>query len=255
METKRTDLHSHILPGIDDGAKNIEESLSLLCEARKQNIGQIVFTPHYNADRTSVGNFIRSRNESLKLLTECEKFKELGLSYRVGSEVYYSVSLADCDLSDLCFSGTNYILIELPTQIKPHGLKYTLDNVINRGFIPIIAHIERYSYIMNNPSILYDLVERGCLAHINAEVLTKNDSRSALVLKLIKWGIVQLICSDCHSIKKRPPDLAIGYSVIEKKLGKKYARRLEENSSVVFDNGIVDLQDIKKPMNFLGTWI
>ena len=120
---------------------------------------------------------------------------------------------------------------------------------------PIIAHVERYDYVSKDPTILYDLVERGCLAHVNAEVLIRDSSKSSLPFKYIKWGLVHFICSDCHSIEKRPPNIEQGYSIIRKKLGEDYFDMLTGNAERVFNGKRIDLSEIKKPRNFFGSWI
>lgn len=255
MENHMIDLHCHILPGIDDGAGNIDDSLSLLREQKAQKVKSVVFTPHFNYDKVSINEFEAARENSLRTLTENGEFKKMNISFKVGAEVYFSVSLADNEIGSLCFSDTNYILIELPLEIKPHGLMYTIDNVINRGYIPIIAHVERYAYVSNNPIILYDLINKGCLAHINAEALLNKGKRSSVCLKYIKWGLVQLICSDCHSMKHRPPNLEEAYAFLSRNLGKEYVDWLTGNSEKVFNGELPDLLHIRKPRYLFGSWM
>lgn len=261
MAVKKTDIHTHILPGIDDGAKNISESLALLKEQKSQGVNQVIFTPHFrfknngNASK-DIKEFIEKRDMSFKLLTENSSFKDFDISVKMGSEVYYSVDLSECIYFDeLCISGTSYLLIELPMQIKPHGMKYVMSNLINKGYIPVIAHIERYSYIMDDPMLLYDLVEIGCLSQINAEVFIEKNKRVNILKKMIKLGLVHFISSDCHSIEKRPPNLKQGYSEIQKKVGVKYLEMFDENSKLLFDNKIVESQNIREPINILGVWV
>ena len=249
------DLHCHILPGIDDGAADVTEALKLLHEEQSQGVNKVVFTPHYNSDKIKLSDFLSYRELSLKLLSENDGFKKINVSFKVGAEVYFSVSLADSEIERLCFSDTKYILIELPVQIKPNGLMYTIDNVINRGYIPIIAHVERYSYIAEDPIILYDLVAKGCLAHINASAVLRKGAVCFTALRYIKWGLVQLICSDCHSMKKRPPNLEKAFSAIEDSLGKRYAEKLIANGEKVFNGGCIDFSDLKKPKKVFGKWL
>lgn len=254
-EKTMIDLHCHILPGIDDGAKTVEDSLKLLREEKAQGVDSIVFTPHFNPERCSLDEFIAKRNKSLKLLSENNEFQKLNICFKTGAEVYFSVGLADMKLDDLCFAGTDYILIELPVQFKPHGLTYALDNVINRGYTPIIAHVERYKYISENPIVLYDLVERGCLAHVNANAVLLKGRTYFNTLKYIKWGLVRFMCSDCHSIERRPPNLRSGLSVIEKSLGKQYVQQMIASGETVFNGEPLEIFDIKKPRCILGRWL
>lgn len=261
MAVKMTDIHTHILPGIDDGAKNIKESLALIREQKNQGVNQIVFTPHFrfnknNTNTKDIKSFVANRDCSLKQLTENEEFRDMNISFRYGAEVYYSVNLAECEfLDELCIAGTNYILIELPTQIKPHGLFLIFNNLINKGYTPVIAHIERYSYIVKDPIFLYELIENGCLAQINSEVLQEKGKRADNVIKMIKLGLVHFISSDCHSIEKRPPNLHDGYMAINKKMGNKYVDILKENSRMLFENQVVEVELSRKPKKIFGNWI
>jgi len=255
MAKTMTELHCHILPGIDDGAKDLDSSLALLREEKKQGVDSIVFTPHFNFEKISVEDFVAIRENAYRQLANNEEFQKMNFSTKLASEVYFSANLDSADLEPLCFGGNEYILIEFPFHFKPHGIMNMIDNVINRGYTPIIAHVERYDYVSKDPTILYDLVERGCLAHINAEVLIRNSSKSSLPMKYIKWGLVQFICTDCHSIERRPPNIEQGYEIVRKKLGDEYFNILSENAKRVFDGKKIDLSEIKRPRNFLGSWI
>ena len=255
MARKMTDLHCHILPGIDDGAKNIDCSLALLREEKKQGVGAIMFTPHFNIEKISVADFVERRNNAYRILCENEEFQDMNIATKLAAEVYFSVTLDKEDLDGLCFGDSNYILIELPFHFKPHGLSYAIDNVINRGFTPILAHVERYDYVAKDPMILYDLISKGCLAHINAETLISSSSKSSMPMKYIKWGFVHFLCTDCHSIDRRPPNLEQGYDILKKKMGSECVDMMLENAQYIFKGQPIDLPDIKKPKSFLGNWI
>lgn len=249
------DLHCHILPGIDDGAKTIDDSLALIEAEQRQNVNSIVFTPHFNIERISVEEFSERRKCSMNTLISSPDFAEYNISVKTGAEVYFSLKLMDTDIKPLCFDGTDYILIELPVTERPYGLNHTLTDIINRGYIPILAHVERYSYFSADPTMLYDLVMKGCLAQINASSLLRNNNTTSLALKYIKWEMVHIVCSDCHSIEHRPPNMKKAFSYIEKKLGKQYTDWLIKNSNDIFNGNYVDIPIIKKPKKFLGMWI
>lgn len=256
MARKMIDLHCHILPGIDDGAKDLECSLSLLREQKRQGVQSIMFTPHFNREKKSVEEFVALRDAAYRKLIENEEFQSMNISVKTAAEIYFAANLDQMDLSKLSYGDSNYVLLELPFHFKPHGLMYVVDNVLNRGYIPIIAHVERYDYIAKEPDILYELAEKGCLAHINAETLIKDSSKSSMPMKYIKWGLVHFLCTDCHSMEKRPPKLEEAYSILEKKLGQDYCDDMLENAACVFNGEPLDLTDnIRKPKKFLGSWI
>ncbi len=263
METDRSrkkkkmiDLHCHILPGIDDGAKNVEDSLTLLREEKRQHISSIVFTPHFNFERISLDEFVQARKRSFELLSSSPEFQQLEISAKLGAEVYFSVKLNEYDLDPLCFEGTKYILIELSTGTRPYGLTHTMTDLLNRGYIPILAHVERYPYFADNPVELYNLVMKGCVAQVNAgAIIGKNEPSGGMAMKYLKWEIAQLISSDAHSMQKRPPRFAEAVSVIRKKLGDDYAEWVNKNSGDVFKGRYVDVPVLKKPKKILGKWI
>lgn len=248
------DLHCHILPGIDDGAKTTEDSLKLLAAEKRQNVNSIVFTPHYNPEKISVQDFCQARSNSFKTLISSDGFSEYEVSVKTGAEVYFSVKLRDIDIQPLCFDGTDYILIELPVNERPCGLTHTLTDIINRGYIPILAHVERYRYFTANPTMLYDLVMKGCLAQVNASSIVGNNNFSSIALKYIKWEMAHIVCSDCHSIKHRPPNTKKAFLYIEKKFGKQYTDWLIKNSKDIFSGNDIDMPVIKKPKKILGVW-
>lgn len=254
MENQMIDLHTHILPGIDDGARCVDDSLILLREQNQQGVNSVVFTPHFRSDKKAYEDFIEDRINSLNLLIESKEFKSMNMSIKVGAEVYFSVNLANMQLDALCFSGTRYILIELPVNFMPSGLTYTLNDILNKGYVPIIAHVERYPYIVKNPLILYDLVDRGCLAQVNAATLLNKGDAYSMALKFIKWGLAQFLCSDCHSMKGRPPNLKDGLSIVKKRLGKQYSECLIYNAENVFKDKTLDSLSIEKPKKILGSW-
>lgn len=245
------DMHCHILPEIDDGAKTVEVSIEMLREEKRQGVKSVVFTPHYNFERRSIEAFCQIREESLQKLKKTREFLDLMMSVRLGAEVYYSIKLMEQDVRPLCFEGTKYILIELPTNEKPYGLMHTMTSLINQGYIPILAHIERYPYFEEDPLELYELVSRGCLAQVNAGPVT---SKVPIVMKYIKWELAQVISTDCHSMGRRRPNLKDGMAAVKQKLGEQYSLWLEKNSKSIFSGKYIDIPVIKRPKKIFGTW-
>ena len=246
------DLHCHILPSIDDGAKNKDISLEMLKEERKQGVQAIIFTPHFNFNRIDVDNFIEGRQKSYESLMSVPEVGELGMKFKLGCEVYFSTKLNETELDPLCFEDTNYILIEFPTDQRPYGLKHTIVDILNRGYQPILAHVERYPYFTEDPDQLYDLIEKGCVAQINSGAILQNDKTA---LRYIKWGMAQLICTDAHNMKNRVPNLREGMRFVKKKYGEDYVDWFEKNAVDVFKGRYVDEPMMKKPKKILGFWI
>lgn len=249
------DMHCHILPGIDDGAKNEKESLELLRAEKEQGISKIVFTPHFNPERISLDKFLDIREKSYECLKNAEGFAELDVETKLGAEVYYSMRLIEMDVSKLCFENTNYILLEFPTTERPYGITHTVQNLIDRGYTPILAHVERYGYFTNDPTRLYDLVMSGCVAQVNAAAVVNGiSSKGVSALQYIKWEMAHIICSDAHSIEKRPPNTKAAYELVEKKLGEDYKIWLQKNSLDIYRDKLFDIPVVHKPKKFLGRW-
>ena len=178
--------------------------------------------------------------------------KELGIKFKLGAEVYFSTRLNEMELDELCFTDTNYILIEFPTDEKPYGLTHTVVDIINRGYQPILAHVERYPYFTSDPTRLYDLVEKGCIVQINAGAIIQGNK---IAMKYIKWGMAQLICTDCHDLEKRSPNLREAYSIVKKKFGEDYVDWFDRNARNVFLGKYVDMPQPKMPKKVMGIWI
>lgn len=249
------DLHCHILPGIDDGAKTKEISITLLDLEKIQGINSVVFTPHFKIDKISPEDFLKSRNKSFEELKSVVDYNKSNLNIKLGAEVLFSVSLLNIDLKPFCYEDTDYILVELPVKTKPYGLIEVLSDIINQGYTPIIAHIERYPYFIEDPTLLYELVMMGCLTHINAETIIQKNNLYKIVMKYFKWQLIHLICSDCHSVNRRPPNLKEAYKILQNSVGEQYTDWLIKNSQDVFYGRDVDLSVVKKPKKVLGIWI
>lgn len=204
------DLHSHILPGIDDGSKNAEMSLNMLRAAGQQGVQQIAATPHYYPVE-SVSDFLERRNraaEELKAVMAAagEQLPRVV----VGAEVAYRPGIGyEEDLRRLCIGGTEFLLLELP--FAPWGSEVVRDicnMVCARGITPILAHLERYLKLQKK-KMLAEVLRQGVLVQMNAEAVLERRTRSA-ALKMLKNGTVHLLGSDCHNLTTRKPNLGDG---------------------------------------------
>lgn len=223
------DIHSHILPAVDDGAKNTEESIELLKILKSQGVNHVVATPHFIPSEHNLEAYLSAVYEAKKELTAATQNLALPNIY-IGSEVYYFAGIGkSASISQLTLNNSNFLLLELAmTRIDGD----VLDDIINLyeilDLMPIIAHIERYSDQKGFKKLL-KLVEDGvCLAQLNASSLF-SPRLKRVSYKLIKKGYISFIATDTHSVRHRPPMLSRALSAIEENLGKSYSDKLIEN--------------------------
>ena len=120
--------------------------MSLIQKEMEDGVVGIVFTPHFHYERITLDAFVQQRKMAYRSVVAQLAERKLPLAVKLGAEVYFTTALASLDLSKLAFAGSRYILIEFPTSIHPGGIEDTLFAVQNRGYTPILAHVERYPY-------------------------------------------------------------------------------------------------------------
>ena len=211
------DLHSHILPGIDDGASDIEESLTLLRAELSDGVDIVALTPHYVTQRESLDRFLNKREQAYASLTEAAK--DIPVKLLLGAELTFASDLAARDLDALCIIGTKALLIELPEARCPLTAQEVFYSLKRNGFVPIAAHIERCSYIISDADMLDDLLLCGVLMQVNADTLLGGGKIRKRILELIESRRIHIIATDTHSMKQRPPMLGKAMALVKKKLG------------------------------------
>lgn len=195
------DIHAHILPGVDDGAKNMEEALEIARGAVRQGIEKIVATPHYLPDTYSLtSEEIAEKVNELQYEIDREGLK---LKILTGAEIYLEPDFCHKLQEGLLTTVNNsrYLMIELPFNHLPPYAEGVLYDILAMGYIPVICHPERYSFFGKRPEILYEWVSNGIYAQLNAGSLTGeygNTIRKTAEL-MVKHKLVQLMGSDVHS--------------------------------------------------------
>ncbi len=229
-----TDLHTHILPCIDDGAQSLEEAVNLLLAEERQWVTNIVFTPHFILQDKTVAEFLESRNKSFNILKT--HLTETGLcnnmNFYLGAEVRFDPNIVNEDLYSLCIEGTSYLLLE-PLNFFPFKFEQTLDTLLARGITPILAHVERFSYLIKDKALLNRLAENGVLFQCNASaLLAKNYAKD--VKKLLKKGFVHVLASDTHNLENRPPELGLAYNMVSK-----HSELLKRNANRIIQDKLI----------------
>lgn len=220
------DFHSHILPGMDDGSKSIEESVAMLNALSEQGICKVAATPHFYANDESVSEFLSRRQASFNSLPKNPSF---GMpEILLGAEVRYYEGISRLEnLKDLCLQRTKLLLIEMPEcRWSEYAIRELADLAGSGGIIPVLAHIERCIF-QQKKETLFRLLQNGVLMQINAEFLNGFFSRRKAV-KLLKNNQVHFLGSDCHNMQSRPPDIGKAYQTVYNKLGGNFAEAFKD---------------------------
>lgn len=209
------DFHTHVLPYIDDGAKNPEVSKSMLDMEISQGVKTVLFTPHYYGKRSDPKRFIEKRQQAFDSINA---YLPTGLEIKLGAEVHFT-GLNMPDFEELCLlaiEGTKYILFEFPfTTAWQSTLFEKLDDFIyETGYTPIIAHVERYREIQKRPALLTRLIDLGCLLQVNTHAFLDKRERK-LAYAMMKKGMVHCLGTDAHDTEFRAPDYTEAKAAVE----------------------------------------
>ena len=212
------DFHAHILPGVDDGSKNVDESREMLGRMRAQGIRQVVATPHFYANDESLDHFLDRRAAALAKIEDLQDRPQILL----GAEVRYYEGISRMpDLKKLCVQDSRLMLLEMPFRIwTEYAVKEVEDIACQSRIIPVIAHVERYLFIQKK-GVAERLLQSGALFQVNADFLTEWKQRRR-AMRMMKNGQIHFIGSDCHNLSDRPPKAGEGYALLEKKFGREF---------------------------------
>jgi protein-tyrosine phosphatase len=225
------DLHCHLLPGIDDGPKDMHTSLAMARIAEASGITHMVCTPHIHPGRYD--------NSAANIRIVCRQFAvaiaEAGIQVQVSyaAEVRFGSELMSMiDDGSIPFvghwKGRKVMLLEFPHSGIPFGAEQMTRWLLSRGVMPMIVHPERNKGFMQQPARLRPFVQQGCLLQLTAGSVAGSfgDPAQELALDLIKQGVVSILASDAHNLLHRPPDMQPGFEAAKRILGEKSARRL-----------------------------
>lgn len=238
-----TDLHTHILPGMDDGAKDVETSLDMLRAQREQGVDAVILTPHFYRRREHADHFLKRRRAAAQHLAdalmalpqdEARTLPRLAL----GAEVAWFPNMADCqELEFLTLGTSRTFLLELPFQPWTDQMISQLYELPARtGLTPILAHLERYTKGQRKAH-MEAVMRLGFPVQISAAPMLHSLQRGAL-LKMLREGRAQYVASDSHSRSARPPNLGAAMTVVRRKLGGDMADSLIRRSDELFGEAL-----------------
>lgn len=252
-----TDLHCHLLPAIDDGAENEEEALELLRVQYQDSVRNIALTSHFDCERNQLDGFLRRRAASFDRLQR-EIYHNSGpwgeLQLRLGAEVAFSPSLCQIQVERLCMEGTPVLLLELPRERLPLYFEETVKQILGWGITPLIAHVERYPYVLESLPMLCDWIDWGCYVQVNGGSLMDGGKNSRLLMNMIRWNLIHVAASDAHRPISRPPNLAQAMERTERSLGAETVQRMQRNAAELFEGKLPKLSYVYCPKRVLGRW-
>ena len=196
-----TDMHSHILPGIDDGAKNIEESIILIEKFKSLGYHKLIATPHIMGDyfRNSPKKILKA----LDLVRDELSRRNINIEVTAAAEYYLDEFFEQNLQQDNVLTFSNYLLFELSYVNEPNNLEETIQKIRDKGYAPILAHPERYGYFHQSTERYEEIKSWGCYLQLNTISLTgyygKGVQKAAS--KLVSMGIIDFMGSDAHHLK------------------------------------------------------
>lgn len=225
------DIHCHILPGIDDGAKDMDEALALIKLAAEDGVTRIVVTPHLHFGRFN--NYLPVIQSSFLALQQAvnESKIQIELAYaaevRLDSEILSLLSRQQLPLYG-CYNNQRFMLLEFPHSHIPAGSDILVKHLLKQNITPVIAHPERNRDLQKSPDKIKTFVNLGCWFQVTASSITGHfgEECQALALSYIEQNFIHIVASDAHNLKRRPPVLSEAKSKITAIFGEGKAQQL-----------------------------
>ena len=243
------DFHTHILPNIDDGARDIEETFNLIEEAKRAGFDKIVLTPHYMEGYYETD--VAEREVWLDAISKNLFIKNYDGELYIGNEIYMSENLIKLleNAKASTINNTSYVLFELPLNAEPLNLYDIIYEMQQYKIVPILAHPERYSFIRKEPELLYDLAQKGVLMQCNFGSIIGQYGNSAkiFVKKMFENKYVHFLGTDVHrqnTIYKNIPECLME---IRKIIGEEKLHEITTtNPTLALANKRIDVDTPKK---------
>ena len=194
------DIHSHILPNIDDGSRSIDETFNMIKEAQNVGFEAIVSTSHYMENYYETDT--PEREVWVNAIYENLKAKNIDIKLYLGNEIYLSENLIELLEQNKAstINDTSYVLFELPLNVEPMNLYDIVYEMLQNKLVPILAHPERYTFVQQDPELVYDLVQKGVLMQANyGSIIKQYGSKAQMtVKKLLENNLIHVLGTDSH---------------------------------------------------------
>lgn len=248
------DLHTHILPGVDDGAIDLEMSLAMGCYGVEQGLTTVAVTPHFY----QIPDWRLVKKKVVELQQELEQ-AQIPLQVVAGAEIFIDLGLLEMDTQEIPTygDGGKFCLIELPLHQIPNYADQVLFNLQTRGITQIIAHPERYAPVVDNPNLVLKWVRLGCLIQMNTGSILgrfgKKIRETAEIM--LTHQMVHLVGSDAHGLERRRLNLPEAFETLKPIVGASVARDLvEANPRLILEGTFqpaTESQEYRKKKRFL----
>lgn len=220
------DWHTHILPAMDDGSRDVAESLSMLRMQMEQGVRTVIATPHFYANDETVQSFLDRRQKAWDALKA--ELPQDAPEIRLGAEVRYYQGISHmAELRELRLEGSKLLLLEMPMSTWSEYMLRELTELSGKsGIRLILAHVDRYFHLQKQ-AVWDRIYDCGILMQGNASAFTAFASKRKMI-SLLQEGRIQFVGSDCHNLKSRPPQIAKAFAAICKKLGEDYLHQMND---------------------------
>lgn len=243
------DLHSHILPNIDDGSKSLEESIAIIKQAVSNGVTDIIVTPHFILG----SSYNKEKSANKKLLADLKKRVEaenLSINLHLGNEIFVDIEMVSLlkKKKIASLNDSRYVLFELPMNNEYKNIKKTLFDLQSAGYIPVIAHPERYRIVKENPQIVEEWQEAGAVFQSNIGSLFGRYGKEAkkTFITLLKHEAISFIASDIHHSRDTfYEDIPKLKKMLRKMVKEDYVEELLElNGKKVLNNERIEVREV-----------
>ena len=222
------DIHTHVLPGIDDGSSDLNETALLLTEEKRQGVTTVVATPHFYAQKTSVASFLQKREAAWEQTCAWAQQQEGIPRILKAAEVYYFPGMGKAAaLPQLTIEGTSVLLLEMPFAQWTKSVYQEVKEIIEKQKLTVLlAHLERFYEYQKDRSVLEAVLDLPVYVQINAGSLLDWGKRR-LDKKILDTGLPVVLGSDCHNMRHRKPNLTEGREMIRRKWGDRILEQMD----------------------------
>ncbi|HEY5556691.1 tyrosine-protein phosphatase [Acetobacterium sp.] len=242
------DTHIHLVPGVDDGAKDMDVAIRMLHMAINEGVSEMILTPHFNIPIYYNQNVEKQYN----LIKDYIITEKIDLKIHLGNEIYLSEESMEGIKNGQAHTmgDSRYLLVELPYYHFYPFHEAMMHDLQLSGYKIVLAHAERYQIFMKKPDKIKELAEKGIYAQITSSYIIDKKTRKK-ALKWIEGGSIHIVASDGHNVDNRPPVMKRAYDSVSQAFGELCAETLfVDNPRLMIEDGALMIADIEKARRF-----